>query len=282
MVLRPGFEPGSPARKAQIWAGIEWKALRNGFIEYLASKQYSEAYRKDLISYLDRYVKEINGPTDIIKLFSSLKAGRRHLWLALRALFNYLEVIGFNLEYLDILRKSLPKVKCGLDLKIPAENEIIDSLKRLKRAPLKYQALYRLILDSGLRATEAVKVIREFDPENAENVNGFYRIPVGQFRGSKQAYFAYFTEKTFQLLKMGPFKVETWASTRYFRKMGYIPVKYLRKFAFDKMIELEIPESIADFIQGRVPRKIGAKHYMSLIKQADRFYGRYARYISKL
>ena len=219
---------------------------------------------------------------DIIKMFNSIKAGRRHLWLALRALFNYLEAIGFNLEYLNILRKSLPKVKCGLDLKIPTEKEIIDSLNGLKRAPLKYQALYRLILDSGLRATEAVKVINEFDLEKAENVNGFYRIPVGQFRGSKQAYFAYFTEKTFQLLKMGPFKVKTSASTRYFRKMGFVPVKYLRKFAFDKMIELEIPESIADFIQGRVPRKIGAKHYMSLIKQADRFYGRYAEYISKL
>ena len=58
--------------------------------------------------------------------------------------------------------------------------------------------------------------------------------------------------------------------------------KYLRKFAFDKMIELEVPESVADFIQGRVARKIGARHYMSLARQACKFYPRYAEYLESL
>jgi hypothetical protein len=35
--------------------------------------------------------------------------------------------------------------------------------------------------------------------------------------------------------------------------MGYVRPKYLRKFVFDKMVELGIPESVADFIEGRVP-----------------------------
>ncbi|NIN51842.1 MAG: hypothetical protein GTN80_10065 [Nitrososphaeria archaeon] len=43
----------------------------------------------------------------------------------------------------------------------------------------------------------------------------------------------------------------------------------------DKIIELENPESIADFIEGRVTRKISAKHYMALERQASKFYGRY-------
>lgn len=48
------------------------------------------------------------------------------------------------------------------------------------------------------------------------------------------------------------------------------------------MIELEVPESVADFIQGRVPKKIGAKHYMVLVRQAKKFYARYAEYITRL
>jgi intergrase/recombinase len=43
-----------------------------------------------------------------------------------------------------------------------------------------------------------------------------------------------------------------------------------------------IPESVADFIEGRVPQKIGARHYTSLAKQADGYYGRYAEYLNKL
>jgi intergrase/recombinase len=45
---------------------------------------------------------------------------------------------------------------------------------------------------------------------------------------------------------------------------------------------LNIPESVADFIQGRVPRSIGAKHYMRLKRKADQFYPRYAEYVTEL
>ena len=61
-----------------------------------------------------------------------------------------------------------------------------------------------------------------------------------------------------------------------------ISYKYLRKFAFDKMIELEVSESVADFIEGRVPKRIGAKHYMALARQASKFYPRYAEYITRM
>jgi len=64
--------------------------------------------------------------------------------------------------------------------------------------------------------------------------------------------------------------------------LAVISYKYLRKFAFDKMIELEVPESVADFIEGRVPKRIGAKHYMALARQANKFYPRYAEYIAEL
>ena len=36
-------------------------------------------------------------------------------------------------------------------------------------------------------------------------------------------------------------------------------------------------ESVADFIERRVAKKIGAKHYMALARQASKFYPRYAR-----
>ena len=45
---------------------------------------------------------------------------------------------------------------------------------------------------------------------------------------------------------------------------------------------LNIPESVADFIQGRVPKSIGAKHYMQLKRKADQYYPRYAEYVTEL
>jgi intergrase/recombinase len=95
--------------------------------------------------------------------------------------------MGFNLEYLNSLREALPKVQCGIDLKIPSEDKIVDSLRRLKAAPLKYQALYELLLDSCLRLVETIELINSF--QDAGAVNGFFRCEVAMFRGEKQAYY---------------------------------------------------------------------------------------------
>ena len=55
---------------------------------------------------------------------------------------------------------------------------------------------------------------------------------------------------------------------------------FFRKFAFDTRIseEFGIPESVADFIQGRIPTRVGARHYTKLLRQAD---GHYKKYIVK-
>jgi len=261
--------------------------LRSGFLEYLDSRQLCDYYKRDLIGYLDRYVKQpISTPTDIIRLFSQIKAGREHLCKGLRVLFNYIEILGYQLDCLNSLRCALPKIECGIDLNIPTEADIINSLSRLHSAHYKYQVLYGLLLDSGLRLVEGVNLINSFN--TADNVNlgnsPFYRVTIGSFRGSKQAYYGYFTAPTYkQLVNMsGSTLLTRRNASHYYNKYGFIAPKYLRKFAFDKMIELAIPESVADFIEGRVPKRIGAKHYMALKRQADNWYGKYASYLSGL
>jgi intergrase/recombinase len=258
--------------------------LRQGFRQYLDSQSYSAGYITDILRYLDRHFKVINYPQDIISIFSKVKKGRRSLWLAFRVLFNYLEALGYDDWVVTILRKSLPKANCtGVDLKVPEEPEIVRSLGSIKNATIKYWALYNLLVDSGLRLVEALKVISEFDADKADHVNGFYRVEVGAFRGNKQAFYGYFTEYTFKLLCQVSEKVfRPGTAAHRCRKHKAIAPKYLRKFAFDKMVELEVPESVADFIEGRVPKRIGAKHYMVLRRQADKFYGKYAEYLTCL
>ena len=188
--------------------------------------------------------------------------------------------MGYPTDYLNALRNSLPKVQYGIDLHVPNEESIIESIRKLSNIPEGYSTLYCTLLDSGLRLVEAVKVLNEF--KGAENINGFYRIPIGMFRGSKQAYYAYFTEATYRKLQVKTEPIKPKTVSKYFHKHGFISPKYIRKFAFDKMIELEIPESVADFIEGRVAKRIGAKHYMALARQANGFYGKYAEYLKGL
>jgi len=261
---------------------LEWKRLREGFLEYV--QRYEERTAKNLVGYLDRHLKgPIRGPMDVIRIFNGLSVGQQHhLNRALRALFNFAEIMGYSKAWLDSLRAAIPKDRIGIDLRVPEPDEILRSMRKVSSLSVKYRATWNLCLDSGLRLVEAVKIINEFDPGRLQKVDGFYRYEVATFRESKQAYYAYFTENTLSFIEDVEDKVERNIASHVYSRGGVVNPKYLRKFAFDKMIELEIPESVADFIEGRVPKKIGAKHYMVLRRQADRFYPRYGRYVESL
>jgi intergrase/recombinase len=146
--------------------------------------------------------------------------------------------------------------------------------------PIEYNALYNLLCDSGLRLIEATHVLNSF--KDAEYVNGFYRSEVAMFRGCKQSYYSHFSRYTLNLLHHVERKLNEQIASTFFDKKNVVNPKYLRKYVFDKMIELEIPESVADFIEGRVPNRIGAKHYMALARQASNFYPKYLRHIENL
>ena len=254
--------------------------VRNNFVQWLKSRNYSPYYVRDILSYLDHYVITIKQPLDIVALFSRVQKGKNNLIKGIRLLFNFYEILGSKKDYLDRLRKALPKTQTGIDLKIPNENEVLSSIGKSALMPIQYDALYNLLLDSGLRLTEATYVINTFT--NAEPLNGFFRCGVALFRGCKQSYYAHFSECTFNLIKQVKEKLGDQIASTFFDKKNVVNPKYLRKYVFDKMIELEIPESVADFIEGRVPRRVGAKHYMALARQAGNFYPKYLNHVSVL
>ena len=292
MVARGRFELPSAGPKPAMLGfpgsfSIDWRENKAEFLEYLQSRGYSRIYVRTILSYLTRFIGKISEPMDIIKICSGLTKGQRHnLNRALSALLRFYELKGYPQEFLDRLRKAIPKDRMGVDLRVPEESGILESLRKLPRAPEKYVALYNLLLDSGLRLTEAVKAINEFSENKIFKVKAdnqdFYRLTLGFFRASKIAYCAYFSGYTYSLIRAIKDPIKESGARRYFNKYGFITPRYIRKFAFNKMIELGIPESIADFIQGRAPKRIGARHYMALVSQADQFYGRYADYIEKL
>jgi intergrase/recombinase len=223
---------------------------------------------------------------DIVRASVNLTDGQKHnLNRALSALLRFYELKGVNPFYLTALRKAVPKSPDFIDLYVPTENEVIESLKKLSVFPIKYQAFYNLALDSGLRMTEVARLINRFEKPVA--VNGFYRCTLGYFRGCKLAYAGYFTPYTLRLIeqvKQSNEKVTDESAAHYVYKYKLLPCKYLRKFAFDTMIseKLNVPESVADFIEGRTPKKIGARHYSRLLTQADGHYSKYFVAISQL
>jgi len=239
-----------------------------------------------MLSYLDKNVKVIRGPMDVLRIFSGLSVGQKHnLIRGVQNLFSFLRAQGFSRDYLDVLRMNLPKDEVGFDLRIPTTEEIVRSLRVMSEACLKYKSLYNLVVDSGLRLVEACRLMSSFGELKAERFDGFCVVPLGYFRRSKLAYFGFMTDDTFRLVDQVKEEVDWEGAVTYIRKHpGVVAFKYLRKFANDTMTneELNTPESVADFIQGRTPKSVGARHYMQLKRKAIQFYPRYAAYVREL
>ncbi len=273
---------------------VRWDELRADFIawsERIAG--HSEKHRRDLLSYLDRYLSghEIRSDEDIRAIVMACGRGQRHLKLALKNLFNFLEWLGWPEELLDKWRKLVKLERCGHDCHVPSEEDIIRSLKVLAEANPKYWALYNVLLDSGARLVHAIEVLNGWDEKCLmEAPEGFYIYALSRTSGSKQQPYVFLTPYTIQLIRAlrasGGFKpIGENAAKQYYRKKvkrGVVLAKYVRKFVFTKLVALGVPESVADFIQGRAARTVGARHYLAKLELAKQHYARYARYLAEL
>ncbi|RLF12834.1 MAG: hypothetical protein DRJ69_00415 [Thermoprotei archaeon] len=54
----------------------------------------------------------------------------------------YERVLGFPKPFIDSLRAAIPRTKVGIDLKVPTDEEIEETFKRLKRLPAPSIRLY--------------------------------------------------------------------------------------------------------------------------------------------
>jgi intergrase/recombinase len=128
---------------------IDYFAVKDNFVAWLRGRELNwEHSVESMLRYLEKYAKPIREPMDLVNLFKDLtNSQKRHLKNGLRNIFNFYEVQGLaDKEWLDLLRKNLPRTSVGVDLKVPNDEEIAGSITKLKST--KYFALYNLILDS--------------------------------------------------------------------------------------------------------------------------------------
>jgi len=162
---------------------------------------------------------------------------------------------------------------------------VLDTLRKLENLLPKYKMLWHFILDSGVRKSHAVQLLNTWDESKLQRVDGFYRYTIGIEHRTKHAFYAYITPYTLKLVRefvRGGDKLNIMAIESYTRKKKLVPCKLIRKFAYNMMIKCGIPPEVADFINGRKPRSIGAAHYMLLRMHADENYPKYMKYLEEL
>lgn len=112
-------------------------------------------------------------------------------------------------------------------------------------------------------------MLKEFDKSRLITENGTSKYPLNYNRGNKRSQYVYMPSEV--AAKLHRFYIHKDTVSRELRKYGIAP-KYLRKWFYNFLIMNKVPESVADFIEGRPPESVGSLHYLAKFKQADYWY----------
>ena len=180
----------------------------------------------------------------------------------------YFKFLGKEEEW-----KKLKTKQSKPDLNIPTDHEVTETLKAACSTSRELCIIYRLLVESGARLSEIVKMLKEFNSKNLKEYRGFFTYTLSYYRGYKRAYYIFTVTKPEKLMVSENW-VSNWAS-----KGNHVRPKYIRKWVATKMVSLGIPLEIVNFIQGRVPRTILERHYLNLYALALKHYPKYAEWL---
>ncbi len=243
--------------------------IRN-FSGWLKLKNISDGYKHVILQYYKNY--KLTGTKEFMKYLYSIDGSYRYCVLSLRAYLNFLIETGtveqeVLVPYLRILRnvkKSQP------DNYIPSDEEVKKAYGNIENARVKLY--YTILAYSGIHITELYKLFSEFDSERLIVGEKFAKYPLKYFRGQKKVFYVYLPiELANQLTRH--YKTNSKAMTKQLTRSGLNP-KYLRKWFYNFLIYSNVPESIADYIEGRTTQTVGSMRYLGKTKQADFWYSK--------
>ena len=132
--------------------------------------------------------------------------------------------------------------------------------------------MYLVYVVSGIRKVEGEYLLDNLDILKCQQLDGFTKITMNYLRHNKNSYFCYLPLNVYSKLTINHKQLSISSLENEIRRKKLIPIKYCRKWFYTKCIEVGVPESIADFYEGRTSNSIGSNHYLSKQMLADRYY----------
>ena len=264
---RSGFEPEAFClRSPKTLPGVS--KYQSELKKWIVQKGFSESYKSGIKTYLKPLEnKDISSITELREVIASSPSNM--VLTVTRAYINFLlENELITEETAVYFRKALPSRKTNVDGYVPTDQDIRNAYQKIRKG--KDRVLFQILAFSGIRVTELVKMLREFDPSKLINDKEISIYPLNYSRGNKRSQYVYMPLEL--ATKLHRFYINKDTVSRDLRQYGVAP-KYLRKWFCNFLIMNNVPESVGDFIEGRVPESVGSMHYLAKVKQADYWYG---------
>ena len=239
----------------------------NDFFQWFRTKNLSPGYSRAITNYLNKYL--VNDIKSIGELSNLLNMARtKYLSVSIRVYLNFLTEYNIATdEEMLYFRKILKSHRSNSDNFVPTDEQVKSAFNKTRNG--RHKTIFLLLAYSGIRITEAVKMLREFDRDKLIVNGDIAKYPLSYNRGQKRLSYVYMP-KAFALSLHKVHSSQKVVLT--IKHQSGLSPKYLRKWFYNFLILNNVPESVADFIEGRSPESVGSMHYLAKVKQADYWY----------
>ncbi len=244
-----------------------YDAHRNGFVKWLnqraKGKAITQRTAKDYLSAVDRFFtsETVTHPSH----FSVMDGDKQTR--GVRNFLNYLEGIDIDAPLGHSLRKWRDQIQIrasGFVEVYPSDEEIMEAFNA---CPPEHRTVLKALIYSGNRFSQLYGTLVNLQPEDVTYAGSVAHIPAaGQSAGTKRSYRLFFPAAFIpELLNV---KLLSPDYTLKSIQHGRVSAKTIRKWHLNFMVEHDVSESLADFMQGRAPVTVGSAHYLNKVKQS--------------
>jgi len=158
------------------------------------------------------------------------------------------------------------------DFYVPSDQEVISNYNLIKRKP-NLELIYLVLATSGIRYIECLDFLKNFKTLKCSPNGSYVSYNIAKLRNTKNINNIYLPTFVYNKLVVVN---NTYNGLRQRFKDENISfsLKYLRKWQYNFLLFNNIPESVADFIQGRVNKSISSNHYLAKSQQANFWYSK--------
>jgi len=224
-----------------------------------------------LRSYFNRHFRKrtFDAPLEVQKYISSQKKARNHISKTFRVYLNYAEKSdSLPLDVIQKYRAIIKVEKTQPDVYVPSDDEVVNAFNNIKKYP-DLELVFLVLACSGIRYIETLNFLN--NPGKFVRHKGFVSYSVGNNRHTKRLNNIYLPNFVHEKLDSYNFSYNSLRNK--FHRCGLkLNLKYLRKWNYNLLLYQGVPESVADFIQGRSNSSISSNHYLAKSQQAGYWY----------
>ncbi len=222
--------------------------------------------KKTVVEY-ENALKKVQTFNDILQM----KDGSKNQRLALRSLAKYMyESRIIAEEEYEAIKKCIKLQRTNnIDTRVYSDKEISNILRQVTNK--KHNLFLRLVVESGLRRSHAISAWEKLRKGEYTTMGEFAYTELNIRNKTKQAFVCFCSKGLAGVIHEMNEPI-SYNITQNVGKRKRILYNGIRKWWYTTALDVGIDSHIADFLQGRAPTTIGARHYLDALRLAKKQY----------